>query len=165
MALSIIRCDDRLIHGQCVVKVLNDFKVKRILLVDDFTANNPVIKSIYKAAAPPNVKISILNVKDSISKIKEAVDNTTSTLLLIKDPSVLVQIMQEVPGVNKELNIGPMSNRNGTIKAAYFANLLKKEIESIEELTNIGVRVYFQQVVEEKPVEWVNVRNEILSKI
>lgn len=41
MGITVLRCDDRLIHGQCIVKVLNDYKIDYIILVDAFTASNP----------------------------------------------------------------------------------------------------------------------------
>ena len=34
MGITVLRCDDRLIHGQCIVKVLNDYKIDYIILVD-----------------------------------------------------------------------------------------------------------------------------------
>ena len=30
MGITVLRCDDRLIHGQCIVKVLNDYKIDYI---------------------------------------------------------------------------------------------------------------------------------------
>ena len=56
MGITVLRCDDRLIHGQCIVKVLNDYKIDYIILVDAFTASNPVMSNIYKMSVPPNVQ-------------------------------------------------------------------------------------------------------------
>ena len=52
MGITVLRCDDRLIHGQCIVKVLNDYKIDYIILVDAFTASNPVMSNIYKMSVP-----------------------------------------------------------------------------------------------------------------
>ena len=43
MGITVLRCDDRLIHGQCIVKVLNDYKIDYIILVDAFTASLSLI--------------------------------------------------------------------------------------------------------------------------
>ena len=40
--LTLIRCDDRLIHGQCMTVIVKDYDIERILVVDDFTATNPI---------------------------------------------------------------------------------------------------------------------------
>ncbi len=71
MSVSIFRCDDRLIHGQCIVRVLNDFDVKKILLVDDFTATNPVLKNVYQMAVPPKVKVEVLELESLMKKFRK----------------------------------------------------------------------------------------------
>lgn len=101
MSISIFRCDDRLIHGQCIVRVLNDFHIKRILLVDEFTATNPVIKSVYQMAVPPTVKVEVLRSSDSYEKIKEAINNELNNLILIKNPKVAFEIFKNVNGLKK----------------------------------------------------------------
>ncbi len=40
--ISLIRCDERLIHGQCMQFIVSDYSIKRILVVDNATAMNPV---------------------------------------------------------------------------------------------------------------------------
>ncbi len=56
-----------------------------------------------------------------------------------------------------------MSNRKGTVKATYFANLLKEEVDAIETLHNDGIRVYFQQVTDQKAVEWETIREKVVK--
>lgn len=163
MSISIFRCDDRLIHGQCIVGVLNDFHVKKILLVDEFTATNPVIKSVYQMAVPPSVKVEVLRPSEAYEKIEKAIDNEISNLILIKDPKIAFDIFQNVDGLKRELNIGPMSNRKDTVKATYFSNLLKEEADAIEGLYQLGVRVYFQQVTDQKEIEWKSIRDKVLK--
>ncbi len=165
MGISVLRCDDRLIHGQCIVKVLNDFHIDRILLIDEFTASNPVINSVYKMAVPPNVALLILDPDASYDEISKAIHDKLNTLILVKAPEVALKIFKNSEGLKKEFNIGPMSNRRGTIKATYFSNLLKEEIESIEKIEALGVRVYFQQVPDEKAIEWSSIREKMLTNI
>ena len=40
--ISLVRCDDRLIHGQCMTKIVKDYDIKKIMVIDEFTALNPV---------------------------------------------------------------------------------------------------------------------------
>lgn len=163
MSVSIFRCDDRLIHGQCIVRALNDFHIKKILLVDEFTATNPVIKSVYQMAVPPSVKIEVLRLSEAYEKIENAANDEISNLILIKDPRVAFEIFKKVDGLKRELNIGPMSNRKNTVKATYFSNLLKEEADAIEGLHQMGVRVYFQQVTDQKEIEWGSIRDKVLE--
>ena len=57
MSVVLFRCDDRLIHGQCIVRVINDGKINKIILVDDYTASNPIMVNIYKMSVPPTTEI------------------------------------------------------------------------------------------------------------
>ena len=43
-----IRCDDRLIHGQCQTKIIPLNKITRVIGVDDATAANPMLKRIFE---------------------------------------------------------------------------------------------------------------------
>ena len=134
MSIVLLRCDDRLIHGQCIVRVLNDYKVDQIILVDAFTAANPIMEIVYKMSVPSAVKLSLV------------------------DPVVVLDLQKRTDSLPKSLDIGPMSNRAGTRKVTYFSFLLQAEEQACEGLSDFGVRVFFQQVPGEKEVEWSEVK-------
>ncbi len=161
--ICLIRCDDRLIHGQCIFRVLNDYKVRRILLIDDMTASNPTLRNIYVLAAPPGVKTEVLTTQGAVEKITGAIKDDVSTLILFKHPGVALELYSGIDDLKKELNIGPMSNRSGTKKVTMFSHLTSEEIRDLEKLHEFGVRVYFQQVNDEKATEWKDVRKELLK--
>ena len=158
MGITLLRCDDRLIHGQCIVKVLNDCSIDHIILVDDFTSTNPVLKNIYKMAVPPNVVIDVLTAGEAPAYIEAAADDPKKTLVLVKDPCVALVLQQQTSKLPKQLNIGPMSNRNDTKKATFFAFLLKKERAACDDLESMGIHVFFQQVPGEKEIAWNDIK-------
>lgn len=158
MGITILRCDDRLIHGQCIVKVLNDYKIDHIILVDAFTASNPVMSNIYKMSVPPTVKLEAHDVDTAIAAIEAAAASGGKTLVLVKDPIVALELQKKTDKLPKALNIGPMSNRKETTKATFFSFLLDKEKQACDALSDMGVRVYFQQVPGEKEIEWNEVK-------
>ena len=88
MGITVLRCDDRLIHGQCIVKVLNDYKIDYIILVDAFTASNPVMSNIYKMSVPPNVHLDVASAQSAIALIEQAEKSSERTLVLVKDPII-----------------------------------------------------------------------------
>ena len=119
--IDLLRCDDRLIHGQCIVRVINDGNIGRIILVDDFTAGTPVMVNIYKMAVPPTVKIDIVSTADGAAVIEQYAEEKESVLVLVKDPCVALKLLKATDKLPKELNIGPMSNRNNTKKATFYS--------------------------------------------
>lgn len=111
MGITVLRCDDRLIHGQCIVKVLNDYKIDYIILVDAFTASNPVMSNIYKMSVPPNVHLDVASAQSAIALIEQAEESSERTLVLVKDPIIALKLQKNCTVLPKALNIGPMSNR------------------------------------------------------
>ena len=66
--IQLVRCDDRLIHGQCVVRVISDFGIGHIVVCDDFVAGNAVLKNVFLLAAPSGVKTEVLSVQEAAAR-------------------------------------------------------------------------------------------------
>lgn len=95
--------------------------------------------------------------------VEESINDKTNTLILLKNPQIALELFKQHPGLPKEFNIGPMSNRKDTKKATMYAYLLANEIEAIEELSNLGIRVYFRQVSEQEEIDWVKIKNNLVG--
>lgn len=157
--LTLVRCDDRLIHGQCMTVITKEYDIQRILVVDDFTATNPILKTVFKTAVPSDMSADVFTVKDAVNEIRGAMGNNERTLLLMKSPIVYKDLRQEMDDLPTELNVGPMSNRKGTTPATPTAHLLPEEADAVKDLIAQGVHVYFRQVPSQKTVEWDEIKN------
>jgi len=151
--IVLVRCDDRLIHGQCIVHVISDFSVGKIYVIDNFTANNKILKSVFKKAAPPGIDTEAITEDASVEIVKSEIHTASKTLVLMKTPRSAVKLFENIPELKKELNIGPMSNRKNTMKATNYAYLTPDEVEAIRSLDKMDVRVYFNQILEQKTIE------------
>lgn len=63
--ISLVRIDDRLIHGQVAVVWTKHLGVNRILVANDQIVNNEVQKMSLRMAAPDTVKCGIMAVKEA----------------------------------------------------------------------------------------------------
>lgn len=156
--LTLVRCDDRLIHGQCMTVIVQEYDIKRILVVDDFTAQNPILKTVFQTAVPSNLKGDVYTIAEAIPVIQGAMQDDVPTLLLMKSPVVYFDLNKEMEGLPTELNIGPMSNRKETKEATPTAYLLTQEAQAINDLTALGIRVFFRQLPSHKAVEWDEIK-------
>ena len=156
--IELIRCDDRMIHGQCIVRVLGDFSIERIIGVDDFTASNPVLKKIYGMAVPPQIRGDIFTTAEAAEQIRQHLQSSERTLVLTKTPHTALTLFHLVEDLPKALNIGPMSSRKNTKKATMYAYLTETEIEAIDAMSDMGVRVYFNQTRDQRTEEWIRVK-------
>ncbi len=158
--IKLVRCDDRMIHGQFAVRVISDFDIQYVVGVDDFTASNPVLKSIFTMAIPPSIKGEILSTEEAMGAIEPHIHSSQNVLVLIKSPEAAAKIFKANPDLKKELNIGPMSNRKNTTKVTRFAYLTPEEVTAVNEMEAMGVRVYFNQTIDQKMEEWADVRRQ-----
>lgn len=159
--ICLVRSDERLIHGQCMQFICSDFSIKEIIVVDDMTASNPILKSIFETAVPKAIKASVHTTAGATDKIKEALTNNVNTLLLMKHPRTLVQLRTNVEGIPAELNVGPQMAKKG-IKCADYATLAPEDIEACKQLTDMGVRVFFNSIgASGSVIEWTSVASKL----
>lgn len=159
--IKLVRSDERLIHGQCMQFIVSDYSIKHILVVDDATANNALLKSIFTQAVPKSLKADVYTTVGAKDAIEQAVSNDVSTLLLMKNPRTLVKLMELVPSIPKMLNIGPQMARKG-IKCADYATLYPEDIEACKTLVANGVHVYFNAIGGQgASIEWSSVVNKL----
>ena len=62
--MNIIRCDDRLVHGQVIYRWLNENKLSSILIVDDDAATNLQEKNIIRMSVDKQYPVEILTVQE-----------------------------------------------------------------------------------------------------
>jgi len=155
--IQLVRCDDRLIHGQCVVRVISDFGIGHIVVCDDFVAGNAVLKNVFLLAAPSGIKTEILSVEQAAARMDALQSEAANVLILVRSPETALSLYLAAPQLKKELNIGPMSNRPNAKKATMYCSLTKDEAVAVRQLAFLGVRVYFNQVISQKAVEWTEI--------
>lgn len=155
--IRLVRADERLIHGQTMQFIVTDYSIRNIIVVDNMTASNPLLKSIFQTAVPKEIKANVYTVEDSKTVIEEAIEDDSVSLLLVKHPKVYEEIRGLVSGLPNELNIGAQMAKNG-VRFADYATLRQEDIESCKRLTEDGVRVYFNAIgASGTVVEWTNV--------
>ena len=153
------RVDDRLIHGQCIVRVIIDFKIEKIVIIDDFTASNPVLKNIFYLATPPQAKSVIYSIEETKTELSQYIENNENVLLLMRSPTVALKLFEIYANLKKELDIGPISYRPDTVKVTPYAYLSREEIDAIKKIEERRVRVYFNQTIDQKIIEWNEVKD------
>ena len=129
-------------------------------MVDNFTATNAVLKTVFRSAVPSNMKADVFTVTDSIPKIKEALGNDVRTMVLMKSPIVYLELLKAMDDLPKELNVGPMTNRKGSTSITPAINLMPDEAEAVKEAVGMGAHIYFRQVPEQPLVEWEQVKDK-----
>jgi PTS system mannose-specific IIB component len=69
---SLFRIDDRLVHGQTMIKLLPNYPCDGIIIINDEIAENAQMKSIYQSVLPGNVKLYVFNFENAVKKLCES---------------------------------------------------------------------------------------------
>ena len=153
--INLIRCDDRLIHGQCMTRLVQHFGIKHILVVDDFTANDPTMKAVIQMIAMPGMKNEAFTVQDAIEPIRQAIHDKVGTMIVFRFPLIAKTLFDQIEDLPKSLMIGPVQKQSDQAVSVQPGTYLEQnEIAALAELSERGVDVYFQVVPDMKRISF-----------
>lgn len=163
MSISFMRVDDRIIHGQIIIRWQTEYPCDGIIAVDDKAANNDILKSALLAASTK--KTFVWTIEKFKSKMQEAVNSEKKYFLITKNPQVMRELLVDCQ-LNtsvKVLNVGPQSARVDTINIGKNADITKEEIKEYEAIYQANYSIEFQLVPDAPKVLWENVREKLLK--
>jgi len=164
MAITFVRIDDRIIHGQVVTRWSMEFPCDGILAVNDGAAKDPILRTALKSAS--SKKAYIYSYEEFLGKIDQAVKSEKKYFLITKDPITMAKLLVDsnLKIETQKINVGPQSARPGTIRVNINADITTDEAEAYEKIYNKGFEIDFRLVPDSKSVLWSQVRNKILNK-
>ncbi|HBK5357000.1 TPA: PTS sugar transporter subunit IIB [Enterococcus faecium] len=152
--MNIIRCDDRLVHGQVIYRWLNENKLSSILIVDDDAATNLQEKNIIRMSVDKQYPVEILTVQELNNSI-EVYDNY---LILFRRLSV-AQVLLNRGILTNDLIIGRLSAGIGKKKFSEGIFLSNEDVECLRFLDRKGIRIFQQMIPKDKAI----LLNDVLS--
>ena len=108
--VTMLRVDDRLLHGQVAFSWINQTNPDAILIANDGVINDEITKLAIKMAKPAGVKMAIKSLKDGIDLINNPKTNNMKIFVVVKNTDDALKVVQEIEGI-KMLNIGGASNK------------------------------------------------------
>jgi len=160
MAVSFIRVDDRMIHGQTCTRWALEFPCDGIVAVNDKAANTPVLKAAYKSAS--GKKTFVWTLAEWEAKKQKVLESKDQYFLIAKNPVDMEKILVEhdfQPGV-KDVVIGPCNDRPGAVKLGNNQSVTKEEAEALEKIMQAGYNVEFALLKDEAIGNWKKFRGQ-----
>lgn len=153
MTLSLVRVDDRLIHGQVVVGWGQALGVKQIVLVDDEVSaqENEWEREICRMGVPPDMTIEFVTVAQAALRVGEWEGSSRRTMLVMGDISAAARLCQLAPQLRK-LNLGGIHQTPGRRQRLPYVFMTDGEVEVLKQLMARGVEVTAQDVPTARPV-------------
>jgi mannose/fructose/N-acetylgalactosamine-specific phosphotransferase system component IIB len=144
-----VRVDERLIHGQIVIKWIEEKNADRIVIIDDSTAADPIMEEILRMALPKDIILNIYGIKEGANFLKTNHLNDI-VIVLVKKLWVAKKIYTEGVKIN-EINIGRIPS--GVGKKMVYANVFvsDKDIDIINFFRTEKVPMAIQMVPDSTP--------------
>lgn len=162
MAISFIRVDDRIIHGQIIIRWSTEYPCDGIIAVDDKAAASSVIKSALLAASTK--KTLIWSREKFCARMQEAVRSAKRYFVIARTPATMAELLVD-HGLEvgaKVLNVGPQSAKPGTVSVNQNADITEADMAAYERIRGAGYRIEFQLVPDSAKVCWDDVREKLL---
>lgn len=146
--LSLIRVDQRMVHGQVCVKWTSFSKATKIICVDDGVAANETMKKIYKLAAPANVKCLVYSVDRCIEKWNENQFNDGVCMVLFKTIDTCYRAYKAGFPI-KKLQLGNVPKGSEPVTSlGNEVHVTDQELELIKKMASEGVEIEIRTIPE-----------------
>ena len=159
MAITFLRIDDRVIHGQITTRWIRECPCDGIVAVNDSIAEDPILKKIYINAC--DKKVFIWTIAEWLEKRERVIESKKNYFLITKTAMDMKRILvdESFDPKRREICFGPSTLRPDTKPLAGTKFWLsQEEIDSLEELHKKGYRILFAMVRESAVGYWSDYR-------
>jgi mannose/fructose/N-acetylgalactosamine-specific phosphotransferase system component IIB len=140
MGVTLLRVDDRLIHGQVVEGWVPYLKVDLVIVVSDAAAADEIQTALMKMALPPSVGLLVLPVAEAAEALKSPQMAARSALVLVPGPAEALALVDKGVGVDR-INVGGLHYTVGKVQLGRALFLDEKDRLALRALAAKGVRL------------------------
>lgn len=151
MSISLLRIDDRLIHGQVVMTWIRHIQCTQIKIVDQKTANDEFMCKLLLSVAPKGISLEIMGVEEAVAAFSEWESSDENVMVIVRSPMTL-QEMASGGIVFKSINVGGIAISANRKKFHKNVALTEEEEAFLFKQVRNGVDVYYQMIVSERRV-------------
>lgn len=159
MSISVVRIDDRVIHGQTMTRWTKARPVDGILVVGDNIAHDKLRRKVLKAAAN-DLKVGIYTVAEAGDKIKKGMESKKKFFLISDSPKTFSQLADMGIDFGKTINVGPMNTRPGTKVLGRTVALDQDDYNAFENIAKHNIDIQFQLLPDDDIKTWPTMKQK-----
>jgi mannose/fructose/N-acetylgalactosamine-specific phosphotransferase system component IIB len=145
MPLSLVRIDDRLIHGQIVLGWVRVLKPDRIILANDRVARNSWERKFYVSSVPAHLKVTFLTLEETVRELLNNLFKSENVIVLFDSVEDVHWVVEQ--GVQFQMiNVGGLHYKKGAEELLPYVFLNKGEKDLLRELVKKGIVLSAQDV-------------------
>ena len=141
--ITMLRLDDRLIHGQVAIRWSKVLGVNMIVVANDEVVKDKIGVGALKMAAPPGIKCSVLSIEDTIKNCTDERAKGMSIMVITNCFPDTLAIMKGAKDVIERVNIGNHTIHDSTGEQALnqYCYMSDADIACAREMLTIGLKV------------------------
>ena len=151
MSWSLLRIDDRLIHGQVLVAWGQRLAPARIWVVDDGVAANEWERDMFRESAP-GTDVRVVTVAEAAAAFTTEAGARGGAFLLVRDLATARRLAEAAPGA-RDWNVGGLHYAPGKDKLSDYVYLDECDRADARVLLGLGARLIVQDVPASRAVE------------
>lgn len=140
MAITLLRVDDRLIHGQVVEGWLPQLGVDFVAVVSDAAAADPVQMALMKMALPPSVGLAVLTVAAAPAALSAPQAAARKILVLVPGPGEALALLEGGVAIDR-INVGGLHFTVGKVQLGRALFLNDEDKAALRAIAARGVRL------------------------
>ncbi|NDO83777.1 PTS mannose/fructose/sorbose transporter subunit IIB [Citrobacter sp. NCU1] len=152
--ISLLRIDDRLIHGQVMTGWVKHINASKIIIVDDELVNDDFMISVLEMAVPNHMTLKIYNIEQATEVLSDIKNdgNDDNIIILVKSPVPVLSLIQRGVSFN-ELIVGGMGVNEK--RSRLYRNLAASESErtAFREIDKLGLSINIRVLPSDAPME------------
>jgi PTS system sorbose-specific IIB component len=153
MDFSLVRVDNRLIHGQILEAWVPFVQATCIVVADDDVASDFFRETVIRMAVPREIEVVISSIEE-FAKSHSFNEKTGRKTILLFSALRDARKAYHLGFQYDRLNIGNVYNEDGAIRCAQSISFGERDIEDILTLIQTGVQVELRCVPKDRPVDF-----------
>ena len=149
---KLLRVDYRLIHGQITTSWVGQLGCDCILIANDKVPGDILRKNALKLAKPPETKLVMKTVEDSIEAINSGVTDKYKLFVIVENVQDARRMVEGCP-VFERVNLGNIRMYAGAKQLGTTVFVSEKDMEDIRAMQEKGVSVDVQSIPRDKRTE------------
>jgi PTS system N-acetylgalactosamine-specific IIB component len=149
--ISLVRVDNRLLHGQILETWIPRLGVREIVVADDEAAADELARAAMTLCVPPDLPVRVVAVKDV--PWRELAAAPQGVLVLVRDVAALSRAQQGglSPELARRVNLGNVHFAAGRRPVTPSVFLAGPEIEALRALAAAGFDIEARAIPSEPP--------------
>lgn len=152
MSIILGRIDYRLLHGIVATMWAPQSGAQRVMVIDDKTANDPIIKESMRLGKPAGMACSIITEETAINNFKAGKYDDHKVFVVCEDPNIFLRLQEEAGQAIPRIVIGITRDRESGTKVSSRASIKEEEVTIYKKLMDQGTKVDVQFTTTDKAV-------------